>query len=127
MIERAGRLSPGTVSKMLEMLKSDGLSLLVILEDSKNALNNLPLGSRMFQRIFSVEADIPRFTNDDLVRHAQDYAREREYQIDDLAILALYRRIDELQTADHLVTAEEVEKIMDGAIRKVNKKMWVKL
>ncbi len=121
-IERAGRLSPGTVSKMLEMLKSDGLSLLVILEDSKNALNNLPLGSRMFQRIFSVEADIPRFTNDDLVRHAQDYAREREYQIDDLAILALYRRIDELQTADHLVTAEEVEKIMDGAIRNVNKK-----
>ncbi len=121
-IERAGRLTPGTVSKMLEMLRSDGLSLLVILEDSKNALNGLPLGSRLFQRIFSVEADIPRFTNDDLVRHAQDYAREREYQIDDLAILALYRRIDELQTADHLVTAEEVEKIMDGAIRNVNKK-----
>lgn len=121
-IERAGRLSPGTVGSLLQILDSDGLSILVIMEDSKSALKNLPLQDGLFRRVFNAEVEIPRFTNDDLVKHAQDYAREREYQIDDLAILALYRRIDELQTADHLVTAEEVEDIMEGAIKNVNKK-----
>ena len=121
-IERAGRLSPQTLTSLLQILDTDGLSILVIMEDSKSALKSLPLQDGLFRRVFNVEVEIPRFTNDDLVKHAQDYAREREYQIDDLAILALYRRIDELQTADHLVTAEEVEDIMEGAIRNVNKK-----
>ncbi len=121
-VEKAGRLSGETISKMLDTLRSGGLSLLVILEDNKNALNNLPVDNDIFNRVFSVEIDIPRFSNDDLVQHARDYARQQEYLIDEMAVLALYRRIDEKQTADHLVTASEVEAIVDDAIRHVNKK-----
>ena len=121
-IKKAGMLSGSTVEKMLEILGTGGLSLLVILEDGKNAVKGLPLSDKQFQKIFSVYVDIPRFTNDDLVQHARDYAREQEYLIDDMAVLALYQRIDEMQTAEHLVTAQEVEEIMDGVIRNVNKK-----
>ncbi|MBR5376415.1 MAG: hypothetical protein IK139_03975 [Lachnospiraceae bacterium] len=121
-VEKAARLTGETMRKLLETLSSDGLSLLVILEDDKNALRNLPWDNEVFNRVFSVAIEIPMFSNKNLVQHAKDYARGQEYLIDEMAILALYSRIDELQTADHQVTASEVEAIVDDAIKNVNKK-----
>lgn len=121
-VEKAGRLSGQTTSKLVETLSSEGISLLVILEDEKNALRTLPWDDEGFNRVFSVAIEIPTFSNNDLVQHAKDYARAQEYLIDEMAILALYSRIDEKQTADHQVTAAEVEAIVDDAIKNVNKK-----
>ena len=121
-VEKAGRLSRQTMTKLTETLSSEGLSLLVILEDEKNALRTLPWDDEDFNRVFSVAIEIPTFSNNDLVQHAKDYARAQEYLIDEMAILALYSRIDEKQTAEHQVTAAEVEAIVDDAIRNVNKK-----
>ncbi len=121
-VEKAGRLSRQTTAKLVETLSSEGLSLLVILEDEKNALRTLPWDDEGFNRVFSVAIEIPTFSNNDLVQHAKDYARAQEYRIDEMAILALYSRIDEKQTVDHQVTAAEVEAIVDEAIKNVNKK-----
>ncbi|MBO4374167.1 MAG: hypothetical protein J5829_03575 [Lachnospiraceae bacterium] len=121
-VEKAGRLTRQTTGKLVETLSSEGLSLLVILEDEKNSLRNLPWDDGAFNKVFSVAIEIPTFSNNDLVQHAKDYARAQEYLIDEMAILALYSRIDEMQTIDHQVTATEVEAIVDDAIRNVNKK-----
>ncbi|MCR5487268.1 MAG: tetratricopeptide repeat protein [Lachnospiraceae bacterium] len=121
-IGRAGRLSDSTIKTMISVLAEQELTILVILEDTRNAMRDFPKRYASFSRVFNVMLDIPKFTNDDLVSHAQDYANEREYIIDDLGKLALYSRIDERQTADHLVTLEEVEEIVDAAIRHVDKK-----
>jgi len=56
------------------------------------------------------------------VSHAKEYADDKGYILDDMAVLALYQRIDERQTADHVVSSDEVERIIDAAIRKSNKK-----
>ena len=45
-----------------------------------------------------------------------------EYSIDDLGVLALHTRIEELQTIDHAVTIMEVKEIVDEAIEHANKK-----
>ena len=120
-IEGAGRLSDDSVNTMLSVLSDGDLQILVILEDSRGGAKNLSEYSG-FESVFDVSVDIPTLSNDYLVDHAKSYAKEKEYTLDDMAILALYQRIDERQTSDHVVTSDEVEHIIDAAIKKANKK-----
>ena len=39
-----------------------------------------------------------------------------------MGVLALYRRIGDMQTLEHIVTLEEVREIVDNAIKHVDKK-----
>ena len=71
---------------------------------------------------FDSIVDIQEFTNDDLVAYAKGYAREQEYSIDEMGILAIYNRVGDLQTIDHVVSLDEMEDIIDGAIRHVDRK-----
>ena len=132
-IEGAGRLSDDAMNALLSCLSEErtasegeqsserGLEILVILEDSKGGAKNLNEYNG-FDNVFDVLVDIPTLSNDYLVDHAKSYAMEKAYTLDDMAVLALYQRIDERQTADHVVTSEEVEHIIDAAIKKANKK-----
>ena len=61
-------------------------------------------------------------SNDALVSFARQYARNMEYSIDEMGVLALHTRIEELQTIDHVVTVAEVKEIIDEAIRHANRK-----
>ena len=120
-IEGAGRLSDDSVNTMLSVMADDALQILVILEDSRGGAKNLNEYSG-FESVFDVCVDIPTLSNDYLVEHAKNYALDKGYTLDDMAILALYQRIDERQTSDHVVTTDETEHIMDEAIKKANKK-----
>ena len=53
---------------------------------------------------------------DELVTFARSYARELGYKIDDLAVLALYNRISNIQRLDQATTLAEVKDIVDEAI-----------
>ena len=121
MVEGAGRLSDDAVNTMLSSLKKSEDDILVILEDSRGGAKNLNEYSG-FAEVFDVLVDMPTLSNDYLVQHARSYALEKEYTLDDMAVLALYQRIDERQTSDHVVTSDEVEHIIDAAIKKSNKK-----
>ena len=120
-IEGAGRLSDDSMNSLLSVLSSQEMEILVILEDSKGGAKNLSEYGG-FDGAFDVLIDIPTLSNDYLVDHSKSYAAEKGYTLDDMAVLALYQRIDERQTADHVVTSDEVEHIMDAAIKKANKK-----
>ena len=52
------------------------------------------------------------------------HTRKSTYQmkVDEMGVLALHTRIEELQTSDHVVTVAEVKEIMDEAIHHANKK-----
>ncbi len=120
-IERAGHLSDDAMNSLLEVLSSNEEKLFVMLEDSKGGAKNLTEYSG-FSDVFDILVDIPTLSNDYLVSHAKEYADDKGYILDDMAVLALYQRIDERQTADHVVSSDEVERIIDAAIRKANKK-----
>lgn len=120
-IERAGHLSDDAMNSLLEVLSSNEEKLFVMLEDSKGGAKNLTEYSG-FSDVFDILVDIPTLSNDYLVSHAKEYADDKGYILDDMAVLALYQRIDERQTADHVVSSDEVERIIDAAIRKSNKK-----
>ena len=123
-IERAGHLSDDAMNSLLEVLSSNEEKLFVMLEDSKGGAKNLAEYSG-FTDVFDILVDIPTLSNDYLVSHAKEYADDKGYILDDMAVLALYQRIDERQTADHVVSSDEVERIIDAAIIKSNKKNMV--
>lgn len=121
-IENAGNLSAESMDTIGKALNDPELALLIIFEDARNISKELSKQYDWFQRMFPVRLEIPTYTNDDLVFHGREYAKNKEYAIDELGILALYRRIDELQTAEHAVNLQEVEDIVEEAIHNVDKK-----
>ncbi|MCR5526717.1 MAG: tetratricopeptide repeat protein [Lachnospiraceae bacterium] len=121
-IERAGDLSDESLDKIHNQLLKQDTSIVVFMEDARLAMKRTEADHMWIDDIFNVKINIPTYTNDDLVFHAKEYAKENECTIDAMGILALYTRIDELQTAEHYVTINEVEKIVDEAIKHSEKR-----
>ena len=122
-IERAADLTDASLEDIRTVLTKPDTSIILILEETKASYKMLERNHKKdwFDDVFDVKIEIPTYTNDDLVFHGREYAREQEYIIDDMGVLALYTRIDERQTADHFVTIDEVEEIVDAAIKHANR------
>lgn len=124
LIEHAADLTDASFEDIRKVLTKPDTSIILILEETKASYRVMERNHKKdwFDDVFDVKIEIPTYTNDDLVFHGREYAREQEYTIDDMGVLALYTKIDERQTADHFVTIDEVEEIVDEAIRHVNRK-----
>ena len=121
-IAHAGDLEDSTLLDLKKYLENPESEAIVILEENNMAARRMEKNFGWFEGIFNQKIDIPTYTNDDLVFHGREYARGKEYTIDDMGVLALYTRIDEMQTADHFVTVDEVEEIVDQAIRHADRR-----
>ena len=121
-VENAGGLTPITVNAITETLQNDVESILVVLEGEKESLEPLLNGCAETKTVFDARIVIDDFSNSDLVAYAKGYAREMAYSIDDMGTLALYNKIGDMQTIDHVVTVDEVIEIVDNAIRHVDRK-----
>ncbi len=123
LIERAGDLPADALGNLLyhlERLKEH--KVFVIMEDTKKEMERLTLLYPDLAAKFNAKIDIQALDNDGLVNYAKEYAREQEYAIDDMGILALYTKISEMQTIDHAVTVAEVKEMVDKAIVHAEKK-----
>ena len=121
-VEKAGDININTLDTLTKAINRPDARLLIIFEDEKSNLRKIQKMREYVNKLFTVNVHIPTYSNDDLVNHAKAYAKEREYTIDEMGILALYTRIDELQTVEHFVNIKEVEEILDEAIKHVDKK-----
>ena len=63
-------------------------------------------------------SSFPIFTIDELVDFGKSYAKEMECTIDEMGVLALYNRINNIQKLDRATTLAEVKDIVDEAIEK---------
>ncbi|MBO5995320.1 MAG: hypothetical protein J6Q41_07395 [Firmicutes bacterium] len=72
--------------------------------------------------MFNISVDIQPMSNDALAEFAKQYAKDREYSIDNLGMLALHMKIDEMQSARHAVNTEDVKEVMDDAILSASRK-----
>jgi hypothetical protein len=122
-VENAQDLTPSSVRLVAEALELESYPILVILEGDKEGLSEVMESSKeIMSRVFDSRIELQEYSTDDLVSYGKSYARELEYTIDDMGVLALYRRIGDLQTHDHNATLEEVCEIIDNAIKHVDKK-----
>ena len=98
------------------------MGIVVVLEDTKKAIQKLLLGTPELHGDFTARVNLEALSNDTLVSFGRRYAREKEHSIDDLGILALHTRIEENQSIDHVVTVIEVKQMVDEAIRHAGRK-----
>ena len=96
--------------------------MIVIMEDTRKAMNKFLGVYTKLAECFNARMDMEALSNDTLVAFGKKYAKEKEYSIDELGVLALHTRIAEMQTNDHAVTVMDVKGIMDEAIRHANRK-----
>jgi len=115
-IEKAGKMNEKTVARLNKAMEQETGELLVVLEDQRKPLDRLLTSNREFRRKFTSRLEVPILINDELVTFGQAYAKENGYLIDEMGILALYSRIDEMQREDHPLTIAEVKEVMDQAM-----------
>ena len=122
-IEKAGNMPADAIGNLLfhlDRLKDH--KVFVIMEDTKSEVERLSLLYPEITVKFNARMDIEALDNDGLVNYAKEYAKEQEYAIDDMGVLALYTKIADLQTNEHAVTVTEVKDIVDKAIANAGKK-----
>lgn len=117
-IEEAGDLEDEVVKQLSKAMEFRTDGLIIILEDEKRLLKPLFDRHPDFAEKFTSEISVPIFTNDELVSFGKTYAYDEDYKIDDMATLALYNRIGELQSPERPVTVIDVKDIVDRAIRR---------
>lgn len=121
-VQNAGGMSEETIEQMQRALNQEHSGMIVVLEDAKKTMHKLLRDNHTLAECFNIEINIEALDNDSLVAYAAKYAREQEYSIDELGILALHTRIAERQTSDHAVTPGEVQEMVDQAIHHANRK-----
>lgn len=120
-VEGAGRLSERTQETMRQLMSQDNCDVLVLMEDQKNRMDKMLSRNHAFSAMFTEKITIPIFTIDELVNFGKVYALEEGYVVDEMAILAMYNRINLIQRVDHPTSLIEVRDIMESAIDKAEK------
>ncbi len=121
-IQKASGMNPKTVQDLNKSLQQETTGIVVVLEDTKRSMNHFLDENKELHGCFTARMDVEALSNDTLVAFGRQYAREMEYSINEMGVLALHTRIEDMQTSDHVVTVMEVKEIVDEAIRHANKK-----
>ena len=118
-VEHAGAMTKDTLENMSRLLEGFQEGIIIILTDTKKDIEKLIARYDLITGYFNARIDIKPMNDSALVDYAKKYALTREYKIDEeRAVLALHRRINELQIGEHNVTTREIEDIVDEAIER---------
>lgn len=123
-IERAGRLRRNITEKLMECMQTEISDVLVFLTDTKQGMNRFFDKNPAMQGFFNLRVDVKDYTSDELIEHGEKYALEKEYSIDEMGLLALRTRIEEMIANDDALTLEDAQEIVDEAIEHVNRKTF---
>ena len=119
---KASEMNDATANALHKALQQESQGVVIILEDTKRDIDKFLEQHEKLRECFTARMDVEALSNDTLVAFGRQYAREMEYSIDELGVLALHTRIEDMQTIDHVVTVVDVKKIVDEAIYHANRK-----
>ena len=106
-IEKANGITQDKLYEMANLLNQDNLGLVVIMEDTRKEITHLLEKQAFISDYFNIRIDLMEMDNNALVDYAKNYALALEYSIDELGTLALYTRIANSQSGNHVVTKSE--------------------
>ncbi len=121
-IERAGRLRKETVAKIEACLKEDISSILVFVTDTDQGMNRFAERYSSLAKLVNLRVDIKDYSGEELVTYAVKYAYDQEYSIDEMGLLALRTRIDEMIADDDAPTMNDAQHVIDEAMEHANQK-----
>ena len=121
-IERAGRLRKETVAKIEACLKEDISSILIFVTDTDQGMNRFVERYPSLAKLINLRVDIKDYSGEELVTYAVKYAYDQEYSIDEMGLLALRTRIDEMIADDDAPTMNDAQHVIDEAMEHANQK-----
>lgn len=121
-VYNASALEEETLKNLHSEIEGKERGLIVIFADRKRAMDTFLQEYPDYLKSFTVTVDIQPLTDKALVSYGLEYAKSKDYSIDELGQLALSSRISSRQTPDHQVTTKEVRDLVDEAIGWASKK-----
>ncbi len=121
-IQRAHNMDTDTVVDLYKELQKENGGIIVVLEGVKKLMDAFLEEYPNLVNCFTARMDMKALSDATLVAFAKKYAKENEFVMDELAILALHQIITDRQTNDHAVTIMEVKEIMDDAMDSASRK-----
>lgn len=126
-IEKAGNLTEKTIKSIMSAIREANEEIMLILEDTKSGIDGVLSKDTDFASQITGKVELPEYNNDELVEFGKEYAKTLMYAIDDMAVLALYTCLGNIQKDDEALTIDQVKDIIDKAIAQSNKKKLKKL
>lgn len=117
-VEKAGSLKSAVASKIIDETEKEGGSRIVVLEDEKSSIDAFLKENSSIDKLFSLRVVVKQNKLQDWALIAQKYANSQGYEIDEMGILALHARINELYAFSLLIGKKQVEEIVDNAIKR---------
>ena len=116
-ITNASKLLPQTVTRLHKALNRAECAIVVVLADKRKGIEKLLAANPILTETFNARIDLQHLNDKELAKFAKVYAKEREYSIDSMGMLALLTKIEDNQRNDHAVSVGEVREMVDNAIR----------
>ena len=115
-VEGAGTIQPKRINELLNCLEQDTDRMIVIFEDSDTDMNVLINFNPELTKTFNHRIVLKQYTVNELVEMAKRFARKRQYEVDDDALLELYLKIDKLHNVNDNIKLDDIKEIINQAI-----------
>ncbi len=121
-IENAGQLTKESARELAQVMEGDTESMLVIITGEDYSINRVFAEVPDLSRMFDYRVEVRRYSVNELVAAAKDYAREKGYIIGEKALLKLYLLAGGIDTGDATKAVESIREIVDDAIERGSRK-----
>lgn len=115
-VEGAGTIQPKRINELLNCLEQDTGRMIVIFEDSDTDMNVLINFNPELTKTFNHRIVLKQYTVNELIEMAKRFARKRQYEVDDDALLELYLKIDKLHNVNDNIKLDDIKEIINQAI-----------
>ena len=117
-IDRAGDLDDRTVEELVELLQNPTASMVMILADTPERVEDLLVSHEALDALCVYLEDDSQMTIDEFIEAAENYAREEECVIDEVARMAMYAAAERMRNNGEAFSEEAARELIDDAIEK---------
>lgn len=121
-VEGAGTIQPKRIAEIMECMEQDTDRMIIIFEDSDAEMNVLLNFNPKLTESFNHRIILKQYTVNELVEMARKFARKRQYEVDDDALLQLYLKIDRLHNDSDNIRLDDIKEIINQAIIRSEKR-----
>lgn len=115
-VEGAGTIQPKRINEIVSCLNEETDRMIVIIEDSDAEMNVLLNFNPELTKTFNHKITLKQYNVNELVEMAKRFARKRQYEVGDDALLELYLKIDKLHNINDNIKLDDIKEVVNKAI-----------
>lgn len=115
-VEGAGTIQPKRINEIVSCMHEETDRMIVIFEDSDAEMNVLLNFNPELTKTFNHKITLKQYNVNELVEMAKRFARKRQYEVGDDALLELYLKIDKLHNINDNIKLDDIKEVVNKAI-----------